>query len=161
MGRAANKEILENSAIVLASPGLTSAEARRRLAEFGRNTISEQIPPRWKIFLAKFWGPIPWMLEAAIVLQIALGVYVEASVICGLLLFNATLGFLQEGRAGKALAALKQRLAPTALVLRDGEWRRIAASELVPNDAIRLALGAMVPADLPSYRARSRSTSRC
>ncbi len=147
MGRAANKEIFENSAIVIAAPGLTSAEARRRLAEFGRNTISEQVPPRWKIFLAKFWGPIPWMLEAAIVLQIALGVYVEASVIGGLLLFNATLGFLQEGRAGKALAALKQRLAPTALVLRDGEWRRIAASELVPGDAIRLALGAMVPAD--------------
>ena len=65
----------------------------------------------------------------------------------GLLLFNATLGFMQEGRAGAALAALKKRLAPTALVCRDGEWIRLAASELVPGDAIRLPLGALVPAD--------------
>ena len=64
------------------------------------------------------------MLEAAIVLQIALGAYIEAAVIGGLLLFNATLGFFQEGRAGAALAALKKRLAPTALVRRDGEWIR-------------------------------------
>ena len=106
--------------------GLTSAEARRRLAEFGPNAVSEQAPPRWRVFLAKFWGPIPWMLEAAIVLQLGLGAYVEAAVIGGLLLFNATLGFIQEGRASAALAALKKRLAPTALVRRDGEWVRLA-----------------------------------
>src|SRR5450759_4357936 len=64
-----------------------------------------------------------------------------------LLLFNATLGFVQEGRAGAALAALKKRLTPTALVRRDGEWARLPASELVPGDALRLSLGAMVPAD--------------
>jgi H+-transporting ATPase len=127
--------------------GLTSAEARRRLAEFSPNTVSEEVPPRWKVFLGKFWGPIPWMLEAAIVLQIWLGAYVETAVIGGLLLFNATLGFIQEGRAGAALAALKSRLAPTALVRRDGEWRRVPASDLVPGDVIRLPLGALVPAD--------------
>ena len=127
--------------------GLTSAEARRRLAEFGPNAVSEELPPRWKVFLAKFWSPIPWMLEAAIVLQIGLGAYVESAVIGGLLLFNATLAFIQEGRAGAALAALKQKLAPTALVRRDAEWRRVPASELVPGDAIRLSLGALVPAD--------------
>ena len=87
------------------------------------------------------------MLEAAILLQIGIGAYVESAVIAALLLFNATLGFIQEGRAGAALAALKQRLAPTALVCRDGTWARIAASELVPGDAIRLTLGALVPAD--------------
>jgi H+-transporting ATPase len=87
------------------------------------------------------------MLEAAIVLQVGLGQYIEAAVIGGLLLFNATLGFFQEGRAGAALAALKKRLAPTALVRRDGEWIRIPATELVPGDAIRLSLGALVPAD--------------
>jgi H+-transporting ATPase len=87
------------------------------------------------------------MLEAAIVLQVGIGAYVEAAVIAVLLLFNATLGFVQEGRATAAFAALKKRLAPTALALRDGAWIRLAASEVVPGDTIRLALGALVPAD--------------
>ena len=130
-----------------APTGLSGAEARRRLGEFGPNAVGEEAPKRWRVFLAKFWGPIPWMLEAAILLQLGLGEYVEAAVIGGLLLFNATLGFVQEGRAGAALAALKKRLAPTALVSRDGEWIRLPASELVPGDVIRLPLGALVPAD--------------
>ncbi len=137
----------ERSTAASVVTGLTSAEASRRLNEFGPNTVSEKVPPRWKILFAKFWGPIPWMLEAAIILQIWLGAYVETAVIGGLLLFNATLGFIQEGRAGATLAALKQRLAPTALVCRAGEWGRVPASELVPGDAIRLPLGALVPAD--------------
>lgn len=147
MGREARADAQEHSATAMAPAGLTSAEARRRLNASGPNTVSEQVPPRWRKFLAKFWAPIPWMLEAAIVLQIGLGAYVEASVIGALLLFNATLGFVQEGRAGAALAALKKRLALTALARRDGEWVRLPASELVPGDAIRLSLGALVPAD--------------
>lgn len=145
MVQAAALDVDERSAV--APTGLSSAEARRRLNESGPNTVSKQVPPRWRVFLAKFWAPIPWMLEAAIVLQIGLGAYVEAAVIGALLLFNATLGFIQEGRAGAALAALKKRLAPTALVRRDGEWVRLAAAELVPGDVIRLPLGALVPAD--------------
>jgi magnesium-transporting ATPase (P-type) len=86
--------------------GLTGAQALRRRAEFGPNTVSERTPSRWRDFLSKFWGPIPWMLEAAIVLQVGLDQHIEAAVIGGLLLFNATLGFFQEGRAGAALAAL-------------------------------------------------------
>ena len=127
--------------------GLTSSDARRRLGEFGLNAVDDQAPPRWRIFLGKFWAPVPWMLEAAVILQLGLGQYVEAAVVGGLLLFNAALGVIQEGRAGAALAALKKRLAPTALVRRDGEWVRLTASELVPGDAIRLPLGALVPAD--------------
>jgi H+-transporting ATPase len=127
--------------------GLASDAARLRLREFGPNTVAGEAPSRWQAFLAKFWAPVPWLLEAAIVLQLALGQYVEAAVIGGLLLFNATLGFIQENRAGAALAALKKRLAPTALVRRDGEWVRLPAAELVPGDAIRLPLGALVPAD--------------
>jgi H+-transporting ATPase len=138
---------LEISAVATTLIGLTSAEARRRLSEFGPNAVTEEAPPRWRTFLAKFWAPVPWMLEAAIVLQLGLGQYVEAAVVGTLLLFNATLGFIQEGRAGAALAALKTRLAPTALVRRDGEWVRLPAAELVPGDAIRLPLGALVPAD--------------
>jgi H+-transporting ATPase len=138
---------MEMSAAVTIPIGLTSAEARRRFGEFGPNAVAEKATPRWRVFLMKFWGPIPWMLEAAILLQLGLGERIEAAVIGGLLLFNATLGFVQEGRAGAALAALKKRLAPTALVCRDGEWLRLPASDLVPGDAIRLSLGALVPAD--------------
>ena len=97
--------------------------------------------------MAKFWAPIPWLLEAAIILQIGLGKYIEAAVVAGLLLFNATLGFIQEGRAGAALAAMKKRLAPTALARRDGQWEEVAAADLVPGDVISLALGVLVPAD--------------
>lgn len=129
------------------NPGLTSAEASARLTRFGPNAIADNTLPSWQIFLGKFWSPIPWLLEAAIILQIALGAYLEAAVVGGLLLFNTILGFIQEGRASATLAALKQRLAPTALVLRDGSWIRMPASDLVPGDTIRLPLGAIVPAD--------------
>jgi H+-transporting ATPase len=126
---------------------LTGDEARRRLAEFGPNAIAEETPSPWRAALAKLWAPIPWLLEAAIVIQIGLGKYLEAAVIGGLLAFNATLGLLQESRATAALAALKKRLAPTALVRRDGIWTMRAAADLVPGDMIRLTLGAVVPAD--------------
>ena len=87
------------------------------------------------------------MLETAIVIQLSIGEYVEAGVVGALLVFNATLGFVQEGRARAALVALKTRLAPTAWVRRDGEWARLPAADLVPGDAIRLSLGAGIPAD--------------
>lgn len=127
--------------------GLTSTEARERLREVGPNAIADKEAPRWRAFVGKLWSPVPWMLEAAILMQLSIGEYVEAGVVGALLLFNATLGFLQEGRANAALAALKSRLAPTAWVHRDGEWVRLPAAELVPGDAIRLSLGSLVPAD--------------
>ena len=117
----------DESRAAIGSPiGLTGDEAQRRLAQFGPNTVSEAPAPRWRSLLAKFWSPIAWLLEAALVVEIGLGKYVEAAVIAALLLFNATLGFIQEGRAGAALAALKKRLAPTALARRDGEWIKLA-----------------------------------
>jgi H+-transporting ATPase len=130
-----------------APAGLTTAEANRRLAVYGANVIAAEAPKRWRVFLGKFWAPIPWLLEAAIVLELLLGQQIEAAVIGGLLLFNVTLGFVQEARAGAALAALKKRLAPTAIVRRDGAWVHLAAAALVPGDVIRLPLGALVPAD--------------
>ena len=138
---------LESPSEVLVPLGLTRAEAGRRLGGFGPNTIVEKPATPWRALLTKFRGPIPWMLEAAVLLQFGLGAYVEAAVIGGLLLLNATLGLIQEGRANAALAALKERLAPTALVRRDGDWVRLHAAELVPGDAIKLPLGCMVPAD--------------
>jgi len=98
--------------------------------------------------IEKLWAPVPWMLEAAIVLQLILHKYAEAAVIAGLLIFNAALGFFQEGRAAATLAALKSRLALNASVRRDGAWKIVPSAELVPGDIVKLTLGAVVAADV-------------
>ena len=130
------------------SRGLTSDEARSRLTRYGPNAMPDTAVSAWRMALAKFWAPVPWMLEAAIILQAALHEYVEAAVIAGLLVFNAALGFFQEGRAQATLAALKSRLALTASVRRDGAWKNIPATELVPGDTVKLSLGGVVAADV-------------
>jgi H+-transporting ATPase len=130
------------------APGLTSAEARARLAKYGPNAMPDTTTGRWRMALAKFWAPVPWMLEAAIILQTALHEYVEAGVVAGLLVFNAALGFFQEGRAQATLAALKSRLALTASVRRDGAWSNVRATQLVPGDTVKLSLGGVVAADV-------------
>ena len=128
--------------------GLSSREAQQRLAQYGPNAMSEQDTAPWRRLLAKFWAPVPWMLEAAVLLQLALGKYVEALVIGVLVLFNAVLGFVQEARARATLQALKSRLALMASVRRDGAWKTVPAAELVPGDLVKLSLGGIVPADV-------------
>ena len=130
------------------SDGLSSAEARARLEKSGPNEMPDTAMRPWRMALAKFWAPVPWMLEAAIILQLVLGEYVEAGVIAGLLVFNAALGFWQEGRAQATLVALKSRLALTASVRRDGAWKTIPASGLAPGDTVKLSLGGIVAADV-------------
>jgi len=132
----------------LAPAGLTADEARRRLQTFGPNAIPDEVPAAWRRLLGKFWAPVPCMLEVAIVLQLALGETVEAAVIAVLLLFNAALGFFQEGRAQATLQALKSRLALNASVRRDGAWQTVAAADLVPGDIVTLSLGKVVAADV-------------
>lgn len=128
--------------------GLTSDEARRRLQKFGPNAMPDTGLHPLRMALDKFWAPVPWMLEAAIVLEVALGKYIEAAVIAGLLLFNAALGFAQESRAQATLAALRSRLALTASVRRDDKWTTVPAAELVPGDVVKLSLGGVVAADV-------------
>jgi H+-transporting ATPase len=130
------------------SRGLTSAQARRRLNEVGPNAVPDTAVNPLRSALNKFWSPVPWMLEAAIVLQICLGEYVEASIIAVLLVFNAALGFFQEERAQATVTALKSRLALHASVCRDGAWKKVLARELVPGDLIKLFLGSVVAADV-------------
>ena len=130
------------------SIGLTSDEARRRLEKFGPNAVPDTAPHPLRRALTKFWAPVPWMLEAAIVLEVALGKYVEAAIIAVLLAFNAALGFFQEGRAQATLAALKSRLALNAPVRRDHVWATVPAAGLVPGDIVKLSLGAVVAADV-------------
>jgi H+-transporting ATPase len=103
--------------------------------------------PVWRA-IKKLWAPVPWMLEAAILIQLGLGDYVEAGVVALLLLFNAALGFFQEGRAQATLDALKSRLALVASVRRDGNWVTVPAVQLVAGDIVKLSLGAVVVADV-------------
>jgi H+-transporting ATPase len=128
--------------------GLTTDEARRRLATVGPNAMPDTTAHPWRDAVRKFWAPVPWMLEAAIILQIALHDYAEAAIIASLLVINAALGLFQEGRAQATLAALKSRLALSASVRRDGVWATVAAADLVPGDVVKLSLGAVVAADV-------------
>jgi H+-transporting ATPase len=98
--------------------------------------------------LAKFWAPVPWLLEASIVLELVLQKYDEAAIIAGLLVFNAALAYFQEGRAQATLAALKSRLALNASVERDGAWKTVPAAELVCGDLVKLSLGGVIAADV-------------
>jgi H+-transporting ATPase len=128
--------------------GLTSDEARSRLEKSGPNSMPDTALHPLRRALTKFWTPIPWMLEAAILLELVLGKFVEAGIIAVLLVFNAALGFFQEGRAQATLAALKSRLALTASVRRDGVWKNLPAADLVPGDMVKLSLGGVVAADV-------------
>ena len=128
--------------------GLSSAEAVRRRSEFGPNAVVEEhIHPLVRV-ARHFWAPVPWMLEATIILQIAIGQRLTGVLIAALLILNVALGVFQEGRAGAALALLKQRLALQSRVRRDGVWVDLPAADLVPGDVVQVSLGDVVPADI-------------
>jgi H+-transporting ATPase len=131
-----------------ASNGLTSKEAQSKLQQIGPNSMPDTAAHPLGRAIEKLWAPVPWMLEAAIVLQLFMHKFTEAGVITALLLFNAVIGFVQEGKAQATLAALKSRLALNASVRRDGTWKTIPSAELVPDDIVKLSLGAVVAADV-------------
>jgi H+-transporting ATPase len=131
-----------------ASPdGLSQVEAQRRLAKYGYNEIAEKRTHPFFDFLTYFWGPIPWMIEAAAILSGLIRHWPDFFIIVVLLLANAVVGFWEEYQAGDAIAALKAKLAIRARVRRGGKWTALAARELVPGDVIRVRLGDIVPAD--------------
>ncbi len=127
--------------------GLSNQEAQQRLQQYGLNAVPEEHPQPLLAFLRKLWGAVPWMLEATILLQLVLGRYVDVVITATLLLVNALLSFAQESRAQNALALLHRSLNIQSRVLRDGQWTRVAAQELVPGDVIHLRTGDMIPAD--------------
>ncbi len=127
--------------------GLTGAEAKKRLTQYGPNEIEEKKDNPYLKFLSYFWGPIPWMIEAAVVLSALAQHWPDFLIILLLLMSNAGVGFWEERQAGNAIAALKATLAVEARVRRDGKWVTPPARELVPGDVIRLRLGDIVPAD--------------
>jgi len=127
--------------------GLSQAEAQKRLTQYGPNEIEEKKTNLFLKFLVYFWGPIPWMIEAAVILSAVARHWPDFGIILVLLLANAVVGFWEEHQAGNAIAALKAKLAIKARVIRDGKWTTPEARELVPGDVIRVRLGDIVPAD--------------
>ena len=127
--------------------GLSQAEAQKRLAQYGPNEIEEKKTNPFLKFLSYFWGPIPWMIEVAVILSGVVGHWPDFFIILLLLVANAVVGFWEEQEAGNAIAALKAKLAINARVKRDGKWITSPARELVPGDVIRVRLGDIVPAD--------------
>jgi H+-transporting ATPase len=134
--------------LTLDATGLTSAAAAQLLISDGPNAVADVAQHPARRALLKLWAPVPWMLEAAIALQLASGDYTEAGVVALLLLSNAALGFFQEGQAQATLDALKSRLALVASVRRDGTWTTTPVANLVLGDVIKLSLGSVVPADV-------------
>jgi H+-transporting ATPase len=138
-------EILKDAGATPA--GLTAAEAAKRLAASGPNALPEKkVNPLLKLF-GYFWGPIPWMIEAAAALSAVVKHWADLTIILVLLVFNAAIGFFEEHKAENALAALKNQLALRARALRDGAWGEVDATSLVVGDVVRLRLGDVIPAD--------------
>ena len=136
--------------------GLDESEARERLERFGRN----ELPPAKRRsvlmrFLAQFDNLLVQVLLAAGVVTIVLGHLTDAAVIFGVVVINAVIGFIQEGKAERALDAVRALLASEATVMRAGQRRSVAAAELVPGDLVLLAAGDRVPADLRLVRSHS------
>ena len=131
-----------------AKRGLSAQQVSERLARFGYNEIREREEPLWHRVFRRFWGPIPWMIEAAAILSGVVQKWEDFGVITVMLLVNAGLDFFQEHRALNALKALKQRLANEVVALRDGTFDTIPARELVPGDIVKLRIGNVVPADV-------------
>ena len=132
----------------IATAGLSAQEAQARLRQYGPNAVPEERPHPLLLLLHKFWSPVPWMLEATLLLELVLGKYTQAVIIAVLLVLNAVLSFFQERRASNALQLLRQQLTVQARVLRDGRWQLVLAQDLVPGDVVHVRMGDLAPADV-------------
>ena len=135
--------------LATSADGLTSDQARERLAETGPNRLPPPEPtPWWRRALAQFQDTLIYILLASAAAKAALGDWVDFTVILAVAVINAAIGLIQEGRAEKALAGIRTMLSVQADVRRDGGWERVDAEQLVPGDVVRLRAGDKVPADL-------------
>lgn len=128
--------------------GISSKEAEKRLREYGFNEILEEKKSPLRKFLGYFWGPIPWMIETALIISLAIQHWQEFTVIFILLMINGVVGFYQENKADNTIDLLKEKLSYQADVLRDGKWIQVPSRQIVPGDVVRVHLGDIVPADL-------------
>ncbi len=128
--------------------GLSHTDVEERLDKYGYNEINEKEEGWFRRLFRRFWGPIPWMIEAAAILSALVQHWEDFIVIMLLLFVNAFVDFYQESKALNAISVLKKKLAHTATVLREGKWQDIDAKEIVPDDILKLKIGDVVPADV-------------
>jgi H+-transporting ATPase len=142
-----NESALSKAIDIDALKGLSQNEVDSKLKQYGYNEIKEKEETWFHRLFMKFWGPIPWMIEVALLLSAIARRWDDFFVILLMLLINAFVDFYQEAKALSAIAVLKKKLARQALVLRAGEWQNIDAKEVVPNDIIKIKIGDVIPAD--------------
>lgn len=128
--------------------GLNNTEVQSRQKEYGYNEIPEKQTGPVGGILKRVWGPIPWLLEAAMIFEIIMGKSVQAAVVFLLLVFSAVLGEIQEERAKKAIGYLHQQLQINVRALRNGTWQTIPSRDLVPGDIVHVKVGDVVSADM-------------
>ena len=129
-------------------PGLDAAEAESRLAKHGPNELPrKKKAPAIVLFLRQFLSPLIYVLLGAVAVSAAVGHYIDAGVIAGVLLINAVIGYVQESRSERAMEALLKLTAPRAKVLRGSQVHLVPAREVVPGDIVRLEAGDRVPSD--------------
>ena len=131
-----------------ASGGLREADIPALRARFGPNEVSEERPRTFRVLVRQMWGPVAWMLEVALALELVLGHLPEGLILAGLLLLNAVLSTAQEQKARAAVELLRRRLEVLARVERNGVWKSLPARDLVPGDRVHVRMGDIVPADL-------------
>lgn len=138
-----------------ANTGLTSDEVARRRVQFGANELGEAKQPSflWRV-LRQFNNVLIVVLIIAAIVAAALQHYVDAGVVFAVVILNAIIGFIQEGRAESALQAIRKMVALRTVVLREGKQQNIEASDLVPGDIVLLSAGDQVPADVRLLRVR-------
>ncbi len=127
---------------------LAEKQAKENIKKYGFNEIKEKKEPLWFLFLKKFWGPIPWLLEFTGILTFLLKKYPDAIAIFVLLLFNGVVSFWHELSAQNALELLKKHLNIKAKVIRDGIWKEIDTKYVTIDDIVLLQSGFAVPADV-------------
>ena len=127
--------------------GLSDSEAEKRLSKYGYNEIVEKKKSSATLFLSKFYGAIPFMVEAIMLITFIIHDYKDFYIITALLFFNAIMSFIEEKRADNSIELLKKRITVNARVLRNGSWRVLQAKYLTVGDVIRVRIGDIVPAD--------------
>jgi magnesium-transporting ATPase (P-type) len=136
--------------------GLTSEEARQRLEKYGPNQLPREAPERLVIrFLRQFNDVLIYVLMSAAVITAFLGEWIDTGVILAVVMINAIIGFVQEGKAEAAMESIRKMLSLNAMVQRDGKRSTIDADQLVPGDVVHLESGDRVPADVRIISARN------